>query len=314
MSDHYIKDQTDQDFDKAKGKAFFGNIFSVLTPEKQELLSFYSIKELVKPRSETYLGMQVVSISDIVGSEGRYYDFNRAFLPKKEHLRNRWTSIDKAYYKDINLPPINLYKLGEVYFVRDGNHRVSVARTQGIESIDAEVVELSAHVTVAKGMTEADIKREIVAYERESVIEATKLDTIIDMESIHFTAPGRYDEMLRHILGHKYFINQDSKDEISFEDAALSWFNNLFKPVSDIIDENNIMSRFPGRTKADIYIWVIKHWDKLKKKYGQGYSLEDAAVEYSTLYGKSKKELFFKKLKKTIRRILRIEDIHTSDQ
>ncbi|MDC7219541.1 MAG: transcriptional regulator [Spirochaetales bacterium] len=313
MSDAFIRDQIDQDFDKAKGKALFESIFNVMRPEKRELLSFYSIKELVKPRSETYRGMKTVNISDIVGSEGRYNDFNKTFLPKREHLRNRWTSIDSAYYKDVNLPPIKLYKLGEVYFVRDGNHRVSVAKTQGIGAIDAEVVELSAHIKVTKGMTMGDIKCALIAYERERVISSTGMDKIIDMELIRFTATGRYDEMLRHILGHKYFISQEAGEEVEFEAALSSWFNSIFLPIHKIIVANKLSSRFPGRTDADIYMWIVKHWDGLKSKYGQDFPLEEAAAEYSSLYGRSRLQQFLSGLKKILVRIFRKEDPHSAD-
>ncbi len=314
MSDSFIREQTDSDFDKAKGKALFESIFNIMRPEKRELLSFYSIKELVKPRSETYKGMQTVNISDIVGSEGRYNDFNKTFLPKREHLRNRWTSIDSAFYKDVNLPPIKLYKLGDVYFVRDGNHRVSVARSQGIEAIDAEVVELSAHINVTKDMTMEDIRQELIKYERKRVLKQTKLNKYIDMDTIQFTAPGRYDEMLRHILGHKYYINQDREEEISFEEAARSWYEKIFLPIRAIINENNLVSRFPGRTDADLYVWIVKHWDKLKNKYGQDYPLEEAAVEYSDIYGKSRWEQLFAPLRKLFRRIFFREEPHSADK
>jgi len=314
MSDSFIREQTDSDFDKAKGKALFESIFNIMRPEKRELLSFYSIKELVKPRSETYKGMQTVNICDIVGSEGRYNDFNKTFLPKREHLRGRWTSIDSAFYKDVNLPPIKLYKLGEVYFVRDGNHRVSVARSQGIEAIDAEVVELSAHIKVTKKMTMADIRKELIAYEKKRICKATKMHKYIDMDTIQFTAPGRYDEMLRHILGHKYYINQEQEEEISLEDAITSWFKNIFIPIRDIIQDNNLVSRFPGRTEADLYVWIVKHWDMLKNKYGQDFPLEEAATEYASIYGKSRWEQALLPVKKLFRRIFFHEDPHSADK
>jgi hypothetical protein len=314
MSDAFIRDQTDQDFDKAKGKALFGSILNIMRPEKRELLSFYNIKEMVKPRTETYRGMKTVNISDIVGSEGRYNDFNKTFLPKREHLRNRWTSIDTAYYKDVNLPPIKLYKLGEVYFVRDGNHRVSVAKTQGIGAIDAEVVELSAHIHVTKKMTMADIKCELIKYERKKIIDSTGIDKMIDMNTIRFTATGRYDEMLRHIQGHKYYISQEAKREIDFDSAVRSWYEKIFFPIQEIIMNNHLASRFPGRTEADIYMWIVKHWDGLKNKYGHDFPLEEAAAEYSSIYGKSRSEQFLSFLKNLFRRIFDKEDSHSADK
>lgn len=286
MSD-MIRSQASEDFNRARNKARFENIFNIIKPEKKELLSYYDVKSMTKPKSQTYRGMQVVKISQIIGSEGRYKDFNKAFLPKKEHLRQRWESIDRAHLGDVILPPISLYKIGDVYFVRDGNHRVSVAKMQGIISIDAEVVELTTEIKIEPDMTKSDLKEEVIKYEREQMLRESGLDKMLDMEQIRFTSLGRYDEMLRHILGHKYYINQGKKEEISLEKAAKSWFDNVYSPIVEIVRKENMLSRFPGRTESDIYIWTIKHWDGLKWKYGQEYPLDEAVKEYSEIYGKS---------------------------
>ncbi len=105
---HYINFQAREDFNKARSRASISRILNALTPEKQDLLSLEDIRNLIKPKSETYIGMKVIEIDLIVGSEGRYNDFNRTFLPKREFIRNRWENVDKAHLKDIILPPIKL--------------------------------------------------------------------------------------------------------------------------------------------------------------------------------------------------------------
>lgn len=294
MGNDFLKTQSIQDFEKAKGRALFGDIFNMLRPEKKELLSFYDIKSLVKPDAEIYRGMKAVRLNDIVGSEGRYKEFNKMFLPKKEHLRGRWTSIDQAYLKDVTLPPIRLYKLGEVYFVRDGNHRVSVARSQKMYTIDAEVTELTTRITFTKDTSVDDLKKEIVNFERERVLRDTKLSEYIDMDQIFFTAPGRYDEMVRHILGHKFYMDQGKteKDKLSFEAGSKSWFNRVYAPTAEVITEKNILSRFKSRTCADLYIWTVKEWDGLKRKYGEEYPLEEAVEGFARVHGKSRASRF----------------------
>ncbi len=282
-----INARASDDFNRAKNKARFNNIFNIVNPEKKELLSYYDVKKVAKPKSQTYKGMQVVNIDNIIGSEGRYKDFNKAFLPKKEHLRQRWESIDRAHLTDIVLPPISLFKIGDAYFVRDGNHRVSVAKAQGVMCIDAEVVELTTQIQIDPQMTKSDLKEKVISYERDQMLESSELDKMLDMEEIRFTSLGRYDEMLRHIHGHKYFINQDIEKEISMKEAAVSWFDNVYTPIITIIRNENMLTRFPGRTESDIYIWTIKHWDGLKWKYGQEYPLDEAIKEYSQIYGKN---------------------------
>lgn len=282
----FINSQATEDFNRARNKARFTNIFNIINTEKKELLSYSDVKTMAKAKSQTYRGMKVVPIEKIIGSEGRYKDFSKAFLPQKDHLRYRWESIDRAHLTDFILPPISLFKIGDVYFVRDGNHRVSVAKMQGSFAIDAEVVELTTEITITPEMTKSDLRESVLLYEREQMIKESKLDTMINMDKIRFTSLGRYDEMLRHIQGHKYFINQKIETELTLKDGTISWFENVYSPIIEIIKKENMLSRFPGRTESDIYIWTIKHWDGLKWKYGQEYPLDDAVKEYSQIYGK----------------------------
>jgi hypothetical protein len=121
------------------------------------------------------------------------------------------------------------------------------------------------------------------------------------MDQIRFTSLGRYDEMLRHIQGHKYYINQGIKKEISMEEATASWYEKVYKPIIDIVRSENMLSRFPGRTESDLYIWTIKHWDGLKWKYGQEFPLDEAVKEYSQIYGKN----IFQQMKDLLKKIIK---------
>ncbi|MFW6343256.1 MAG: transcriptional regulator [Sediminispirochaetaceae bacterium] len=285
----YVKFQAREDFNKARSKATISKILNALTPERQELLSLEDVKNLIKPKNESYKGMRAVPIDKIVGSEGRYRDFNSAFLPKRDFVRGRWESVDRAHLTDVILPPIKLYEIGGVYFVRDGNHRVSVAKMQGAREIDAEVIELDSEIPIEPGITTAELKNKVIVFEKEQVFEPTGLSRVIPPSEVSFTEPGRYVEMLRHIQGHKYFLNEGIEEEISLLKAASSWYENLYKPIVRIIRQEGIVSRFPGRTEGDLYIWIIKHWDKLKREHGEGFPLERAAVDYSDRYGQNLK-------------------------
>ena len=116
------------DFEKAKRRGQMQALLSGLRWKNTNLLSLYDVTRLIKPKGETYRGMQTIPVKNIIGSEGRYHDFSLAFYPKKEMLRARWRSIDELNREDVILPPISVYKVGDNYFVRDGNHRVSVAK------------------------------------------------------------------------------------------------------------------------------------------------------------------------------------------
>ena len=255
---------TADDFNKALRHARFQELFSTFRWHNPDLLSFYELTKLIKPEAEYYKGMQTIPVNKIIGSESRYHDFSSAFYPKNAHLKNRWESIDAARLDNVILPPISVYKLGEWYFVRDGNHRVSVARTKGVEFIDAEVVELTSKIPLEEGITLNEIKKRVVNYERQRFIEQFN-PTYLPMDRIVFTAPGSYPEMVNHINVHKYYVNQTLPDEMTFEEGAKSWFKNVYLPIADAIEKEHLLMEFPGQTEADLYMWLVRRWDEMKR-------------------------------------------------
>ena len=131
-----------EDFDQARRKATWRDWVSLLTRKKNHLLSFNEIRQELPITGQHYLGFQMVPLNKIVGSEGRLHEFDRAFYPRTTYTKDRWLMIDQAHYDDVTLPPVELIKVGQGYFVRDGNHRVSVARARRHQVIDAYVTEI----------------------------------------------------------------------------------------------------------------------------------------------------------------------------
>lgn len=281
----HLVEQAQQDFNRARWKETINRILSIWQPGRADLLSLEEIKEILKPKSETYKGMQTVPINRIVGSEGRYRDFDKKYLPRYEYLRQRWMNIDLAHLQNIILPPIKLYEIGGLYFVRDGNHRVSVARMQGGEAIDAEVISLNSEIQLDPNVNRDSLKEKVIQWEQKQFFEKTGYDKFFPPDELVFTATGRYDEIIEHILVHKYFINQNSDKEISFQEAMISWHDKVFKPIIDLVKKGGVLYRFPGRTPADMYVWLSRHWDALKQKYGQNYPVSKAVEDFSIRYG-----------------------------
>lgn len=305
MNELYYQEKAREDFNRARFKEMLSQIKSFITQEDESLLSLKEVIKIIKPKGEVYKGLQTVPVSKIVGSEGRYRDFNKAFFPKYNHLRDRWENIDKAHLKNIILPPIKLYEIGGVYFVRDGNHRVSVAKAQGVKAIDAEVISLASEIKLKPHMTKRDLLKAVVEYEKESFYKETKLEDVIPKEELNFSTPGRFEVILEHIQVHKYFINQNSPKEIDFKEAALSWKKNVFDPIIEVIKSENLLSKFPGRTYGDLYIWIVSHWDELKRKYGEDYPILSAARDYAYRYGKSYWKQFITWAKKILLKIIK---------
>jgi len=266
--------EAESDFARARNKALFNEIQRLLTPEEAAMISLKAVRKVIKTQSETYIGMKVIPINKIVGSEGRYRDFDNQFFPKRSIIKERWEHVDEAVIKDIVLPPIKVYELGGLYFVRDGNHRVSVAKSKGVEFIDAEVVSLQTEIKLSPARTLNGMMKQIISYEKRNFYFETNFGDITDYWVLDFSTAGQYDVIYNHILTHKYFINQNQTEEIPMEDAILSWFNNVYLPVITTIQKYKIMKYFRKNTVSDLYVWIITFYDELKKKFGDGLPLE----------------------------------------
>jgi hypothetical protein len=288
MSDQMYQTMARSDFSRLRTKETFSRILSLLKAQRDEMLSLGDVRSILRPDSETYRGMQTVGIARIVGSEGRYKDFNRAFLPRHDKMMKRWMRVDMAHYQNIELPPIKLFEIGGVYFVRDGNHRVSVAKAQGAEFIDAEVISLSSEVKLTPGMTREQLKGAVIDFEKERFFEMTRLDSQRPGCVLEFTEVGRYDELLAHIRDHKWYINLKQTQEIPFEEAAVSWYDLVYFPIIQIVREEKLLARLPRMTEGDLYVFVGKHWNELNKRYGPLFTLEEAAEDFTVASAKKK--------------------------
>jgi hypothetical protein len=277
----FVSQASHEDFFRARNKALINDLQHFLNPEETKLLSFNDIKQMLKPRNEIYLGMKVVPIELIVGSEGRYQDFDNRFFPRSAHLKTRWARIAQAHLSDVILPPITLYEIGGLYFVRDGNHRVSVARSKGVENIDAEVISLQSEIKLRPSTSKKGILKQIIQYEKRVFYAETNFGDITDCWNIDFSTPGQYDVLYQHILIHKYYINQNKSEEISMQEAIISWYEKVYVPVIQAIKKQKLLKKFKHRTLSDMYVWLIRYWDEIKMKFGQDIGIDSAASEFN---------------------------------
>lgn len=275
-----FKSQAELDFYKARTKALTSHLFGLLKPSLTDLMPFEAAKQLIKPKSEIYKGVTAIPIEKIVGSEGRYHDFDRFFFPKREHLKARWTGIDALQYSDIILPPVVLYEMGGIYFVRDGNHRVSVARAKKQAFIDAEVISLQSEIPLNPTMSIQDIKNSVIEYEKNRFCQEMNYISVTGADDLNFSEPGRFDTIKEHLLVHKYFLNQHIAEEIPLYQALYSWHENVYQPICQAIDAVDLLPLFPGRTISDLYLFLVAHWDELKRKFGRFVEIEEAAESF----------------------------------
>lgn len=265
MSDDQFNEQARADFQRARFKAFLNQVWGALSGQPSTLLSYDEIKEKLHVGGPIYRGVKTVRVAQIVGSLNRYQDFDRVFLPKYNELQQRWTSVNRAFYQEISLPPVVLYKVGEIYFVVDGHHRVSVAREQGQMFIEAEVRECATRVNITPNIRPEDLE---ILEDKVNFLERTSLDDLIPDANIKLTIPDGFDRMLEHIAVHRYFMGLDLKRDISEQEAIIHWYDTVYLPIVKVIRDTEILKEFPGKTEGDLYLWVLDHQHYLEKEEG----------------------------------------------
>ena len=260
---------------------FLRRLFALAKNEPTLLLPFDWVKEKVPIRGWRYLGLQEVEVEKIAGSVDRYDDFTRAFLPLRGE-DSRHQRIVKAMEKGEVLPPVKLYKLGDVYFVVDGHHRVAAAKQTGAKFIDAEVVEFLADVPISPTDREKDI---LLKAEQAAFLRQTRLKELRPEAEIRLTELSGYRKLLEHIDVHRYFRGIEEKREIPYEEAVVSWYDRVYRPIVEAIRRTGILKKFPGRTEADLYVWLSEHLYYLAKERGKAPDLEETTREFAEKYG-----------------------------
>jgi hypothetical protein len=279
-------DQVRADYDRARRKAFLHDIVSFFKREPNTLISYADVRDRVTMEGESYRGMQEVPVDKIVGSMDRYRDFDRRFLPKRKNTANRWKSIDRAYYQDVVLPPIQLYKVGDIYFVKDGNHRVSVARERGVAFIDAEVIEGHIRIPIDSSMSPRRLLQQV---EYAEFLRKTNLDRTRPQHDIRPTALGRYDEIVTHIEGRRRLAEQRTGQLVTLSDAAADWYDNVYLPIALAVREQRLLRDFPDRTEADVYLWVMANRLQIQLAAGSRFSPEHSARAYREIEGEERR-------------------------
>jgi hypothetical protein len=258
------------DFDRARRRAFVQDILASLRNAPADLLPFDQVRQKLHLDSQTYRGLEDVPLDRIVGSVGRYFDFNRAFLPRHSASRQRWQGVLTLQGR---VPPVDLYKVGDVYFVVDGNHRVSTARQTGGWAIGAQVWEYPTRVPLEPETTfdELLIKKEYVEF-----LQHTYLDTSRPEQYIELTSPGGYRELEYQIALCQAALSQIDGRPLDYKEAAACWYDMIYIPVLQIVCQKDILKYFPGRTEADLLVWVSRRQQELSEAYGYTVPITEA--------------------------------------
>ncbi len=271
-----------QDFRSARQKAALRDVIARITGSSTELLSYDEVRTKLKAQVGPKSVLKEIPIDAIIGSVNRYQDFSRDFLPGKNIDEERWAKIELANYGSTGLPPIDVYQIDEVYFVSDGNHRVSVAKQLGVSQIQAYVTEVQARVPLTADVRPEDL---ILKSEYTSFLEHTNLDQVRPISNLSVTEPGQYVQLEEHIQVHRYFMGLEQQRDITLSEAAADWFDFVYQPVVDVIRERGLLIDFPNRTETDMYLWIADHRALLEEELNSQVevtsAVDDLADQFS---------------------------------
>ena len=269
-----------QDFERQYRRSFWRKVTSFLQGESNELLEYDAVRRELPFQSQHDLGVQTIPLDKIVGSVGRYRDFDRAFLPTQRQTKGRWVNISKARYEEVELPAIDVYKVGEVYFVRDGNHRVSVARERNQEFIDAYVTEIEVPIMLTPDM---DMQAVIELKNYAQFMQQTNLNRLRPDSDLEMTLKEAYGRLLSHIDAHRYYLSLDHGYEVPYGEAAVSWYDNVYLPLVALIEEHGLTKDLPEFTPTDLYLFVSEYQWLLREEDGEE-RLEQEVSRLSEVY------------------------------
>jgi hypothetical protein len=278
MSKTYIAPPNSREktrWERARRAAFVQDVLATFTQHPAALLPFEEVRQKLQLSNTRYLGLQNVPLDHIVGSVDRYQDFTRAFFPRLDHLQDRWRRIDRLMTSGRGIPPIELYKVGQVYFVRDGNHRVSVARHHNMPTIEAHVWEYKTHVPLEP---DTDIDELLCKTAHAAFLERTDIDRLCPDLHIKLTQPDGYAALLCEIEAFQQVLSRIDEREMPFDEAVMLWGEMRYTPIVEIIRQRHVLQEFPGRSEADLYLWLCRNQKELEARY-QGLVLMEAAAD-----------------------------------
>jgi hypothetical protein len=264
MSNAFSTNEANAHFNEARRQAFLNDVASLFNRESNDLLPYHEISNRTDPDSSRYGGLQTVRLDQIVGSMNRFDDFDRNFLPRNRHTMGRWLSIDRAWHNQAIFPPVQLVRVGDVYFVKDGNHRISVAKEHGQEFIDAEIVEEHLRAPLSPDMSPTEL---LIQAEYAEFLRRTNLDRLRPKHDIRPSELGDYDELWRHIQNHRHFLEEDyERRPVDMEEAVSRWYDRVYTPLVQMARKHQVCQA-QRWTEADVYLWLMSRRDQLYERY-----------------------------------------------
>ena len=240
-------------------KSFLKKLFNVENNKTTDTVkSFHDAKAKEYDCKIVERGVLKVDLGRIIGSVGKYKDFDSRFRFRNQEQSSRFRSIKQAMLDQKVFPPVKLYRIRNDFYILDGNHRVAASKALGRQEIEAKVTEL---ISSKRNL------ENLLYMEKSAFIEVTRLP-----DKIELTEVGKYRYFEKQIKKHLNYLKTDSDPNIDFKKAARDWYDTIYLPLVLIIRRGGLLKYFPDRTIADLYAYVsFTHWRrKSKRKYGIG--------------------------------------------
>ncbi len=252
----------ESDFLRARRQQVLARLAHKLRREPDDvnlILPFQEVVHALGQMGERYIGLRTIPLDAIVGSVDRTRDFDRRFRPTSTRMRQRWQRLAEAQRRGEAIPPIDVYKVGDMYFVKDGHHRVSVAHALDLRTIDAYVTEVITRISPNGIRRRGDLIMK--DYRREF------LDRVpLPMEArgrIAFTHPKRYGELSMYVEAWGFRLIQQEDRLTHRDEVARRWYEEEYQPVVRMLRQADLLDL--GSTEADAYLNVAcMRWELIR--------------------------------------------------
>jgi hypothetical protein len=251
------------DFLRARRRATMAHLAARLRGEPDDVGVILPYEEVIAALgfvSEHSIGLQVVQLDLIVGTVDRGRDFDRRFRPTSRRVRSRWEQIAAAMRRGQAMPPVDLVRVGDIYFVRDGHHRVSVARALSRSDIDAYVTEVVTRVGADRAISLATLpmkSHERVFFERVPLEDGQRAE-------IRFADPWDYSVLAESVEAWAFRASQDRGEALDRRAAAQLWLETEYRPVVAMLRDAHLIH---GGTDAEAYLRVAEERYRLMRTH-----------------------------------------------
>jgi nucleotide-binding universal stress UspA family protein len=263
------------DFNRARRKARFGAVLASVRGKPYNLLSYDEVRKKLGAIQSSSRKLTDIPLDAIIGSVNRYTDFTRNFLPLASVDPNRWANVKRMIINEPRgLDPIEVYQVGNSYFVSDGNHRVSIARQMGNKTIQAYVTDVKSTAKLDSDITPEGI---ILESEYTEFLNQTHLNILRPDADLRVTVPGGVRSLADHIAVHRYYMETQQRREIPDHEVVEHWYDSVYLPVATSIHQNGLAYDFPGKSEADLYLLLTEYLGKLESETGSIIPTDQAA-------------------------------------